>query len=215
MNQDIAVLRSQLDALEAENEAGLRRLEAQQRDRDRLEVSYTSSAAFWTAVERYDEVVIAGYAALFDVPSRPQRAVDLVYLESIRPGTFTRALEGVSLGDNVVFVVGHAGQSLADTASKTLTVWQDDKGLAFRARVSRLDSRTSAIVAAIDDDGRLEASFKARLREGGDQWEPHASGAVFWRTLFDVELLRDVSLALTGPAAYPTAVRLERREMVR
>lgn len=86
---------------------------------------------------------IAGYAAIFNVPSQP--LPDLGgKREVIAPGAFTRALAD---GDNCILTINHdPNLLLARTSSGTLRLKQDDIGLFFEADLPDTSAARDLIV---------------------------------------------------------------------
>jgi uncharacterized protein len=142
--------------------------------------------------------VLTGYAVRFNSPS-----VDLGgWTEICSPGMFSRTLKQ---SPDVLMLRDHlSSQLLGRTTAGTLTLNQDDKGLAFSVTLPN---------TAIADDtvenirlGNLDAcSFGFNVPEGGDKWTSTSDGAVV-RTLLDVNL---AEVSITSFAAYPeTSVSL-------
>lgn len=77
------------------------------------------------------EMVVEGYAAVFNRPTVIYRANGIDYFELIEPGAF----DGVDMSD-VVLNYNHTGKPVARTKNKTLELWTDDFGLKIRANLS-------------------------------------------------------------------------------
>ena len=185
------------------------RTELQPRKDDTRETVMTQEVRYATemrAMSEGDEMSLVGYAAKFNSPSKQMTDKSgISFVETIAPGAFTRAL---AANADVRCLFNHdSNRVLGRTKSGTLTLKQDDKGLAFRCM---LDSRQQAhrdLHAAVDRGDISECSFAfAPNGPDGDDWQDTrtADGWQIVRTLKDVNLF-DVS-AVTHPAYNDTSV---------
>jgi HK97 family phage prohead protease len=142
---------------------------------------------------------LSGYAARFDVMSHPIATSRGKFREKLQKGAFRAALAS---GDNVVFRAEHGvnGQlALADTATKTLRLSEDDVGLRFEADMDPTDPDVQAMLPKVKRGTLRSMSFAFRVAKGGDAWE-RRDGELH-RTISAIDTLKDVS-PVTFPA-YP------------
>lgn len=81
-----------------------------------------------------EELVVEGYAAVFDSPTVLFEYEGIEYKEQICTGAF----DGCQMND-VIFNYNHEGKVLARTRNKTLELNIDEKGLKIRARLDGTD----------------------------------------------------------------------------
>jgi len=135
------------------------------------------------------DFVIAGYAALFDSPSKNLGG----FTEVIAPTAFTRSLAEKAV---VRFTFNHSlDDVLARTDSGSLELSTDSKGLKFRAQLNKKIQRHADIWEACRSKLYDECSFAFTVPEGGDAWSPDGRR----RTLLDVDLM---DCAIVGVPAY-------------
>lgn len=141
---------------------------------------------------------LRGYAAVFDLPSENLGG----FIETIAPGTFARALKEEQ---DVRALVEHDGglNTLARTTNDTLSLVEDDKGLAVTINVADTQQGRDAVALVRRGDiSQMSFAFKAQREE----WEFN-DDEPDKRTLLDVDLF-DVSL-VTFPA-YPDTTIAQR-----
>jgi hypothetical protein len=135
----------------------------------------------------------SGYAAMFDSPSSP-----LPFTERIAPKAFADSLSRAARGEWVIKLLhGHdASQMLASTASGSLRLSEDDRGL--RVDADLIPSEMGKHIALlVDREGpAMSMSFGFTVPKGGDKWD----GAD--RTLTNVRLM-EVSILSGHTPAYP------------
>jgi uncharacterized protein len=154
-----------------------------------------------------DEMALVGYAAKFNSPSKQMTDKSgYQFVETIAPGAFTRAL---AEKQDVRCLFNHDNNKvLGRTASGTLTLKQDNVGLAFRCKLDPRQQAHRDLHAAVDRGDISECSFAfAPNGQQGDDWQDTRSADGSWmlkRTLKDVNLF-DVS-AVTHPAYNDTSV---------
>ena len=104
---------------------------------------------------------IEGYAS---VTGNSYPVVDVAgkYMETIKPGAFTRSLESKPL---VVFNFDHKGVPLASTSNGSLQLKEDDTGLWFRARVNPEMSRAKDISLLVEDGVVTDASVRFGIED--------------------------------------------------
>jgi HK97 family phage prohead protease len=133
-----------------------------------------------------DGVTLEGYASTFSQP------YDMGwYEETVDPAAFKR-----TLGQNpdVRLLINHCGLPLARTASKTLSLSTDDKGLMVSARLDQDDPDVAALIPKIRRGDLNQMSFAFRVTE--DIWEDNMTR----RTMLSLDLNNgDVSM-VTYPA---------------
>jgi HK97 family phage prohead protease len=76
-----------------------------------------------------DGMTISGYAAVFNSESEP-----LPFIERIAPGAFTRSLKS---RNEIKLLWNHdSGEPMASMRGGSLRLWEDDKGLAYEAKLA-------------------------------------------------------------------------------
>jgi HK97 family phage prohead protease len=138
---------------------------------------------------------VAGYAAVFG----QEADIGGMFREVIAPGAFAGAL---TRGDDVTFLVNHAGLPLARTRSGTLQLTEDDRGLRMSTELDPEDPDVRAIVPKMrrGDLDRMSFAFVA-TRQTWDE-----SRDIPLRTIHEVRLF-DVSI-VTEPAYDGTEIGL-------
>ena len=124
------------------------------------------------------------------------------YTETVKPGAFRR-----SLGESpdCALLVNHAGTPLARTASGTMTLTEDARGLRFTAELEPTDPDVQALVPKLRRGDITECSFAFRATK--QQWSEDRTE----RLLEEINLHRgDCSLVTT--AANPNATASLRAE---
>jgi hypothetical protein len=135
--------------------------------------------------------VLRGYAAVFNSLSQDLGG----FREQIAPGAFAEALTG-----DVRLLINHQGLPLARTASRTLTLAEDQHGLMVEARLDPADPDVAALLPKLARGDVSQMSFGFGVKPGGQDWAKNDEGVVI-RTLKKVRLF-EVSV-VTFPA-YPT-----------
>jgi hypothetical protein len=135
--------------------------------------------------------IVEGYAAVFD------RAADLgPYVEQVARGAFRRAL---ARRDPVALNVNHNNDLLlASTRRGTLALWEDERGLAFRAELppTTLAADVVELLRRGDYGGMSFAWAGTR-----DRWEEAPDGRPL-RTLEEVGVQRLFDVAICVHPAY-------------
>lgn len=155
--------------------------------------------------EKKDELVITGYAALFD-----SRSEDLGgFVEEIDRGAFAEALNREDL--DVRFLINHdSNLVLARSRSGTLELTEDERGLRIYARVAPY-SYAEDLRIAIERGDVDQMSFAFTTEE--DSWSKTEDGANL-RRVQRVKDLFDVSV-VTYPAYPETKTEVLQRAMQR
>ncbi len=134
-----------------------------------------------------EEMIVEGYAALFDVSTQLYSWLS----EKIAPGAFTEALKT----SDTRFAINHdPNLVLARTSNKTLELWEDDKGLYYRAKLpnTELGKHYHEMVRS----GIIsQSSFMFDIKS--TKWE-RLSDDMDERTILKAEYLYDVA-----PVTYP------------
>lgn len=140
-------------------------------------------------------IAVAGYASIFGETADIAGLFD----ERIAPGAFAAAL---TRGDDVTFLVNHAGLPLARTRSGTLRLTEDDRGLRMETELDPEDPDVQAILPKMKrgDLDKMSFAFSA-TRQSWDE-----SGEKPLRTVEEVRLF-DVSI-VTDPAYGGTEIGL-------
>lgn len=148
------------------------------------------------AADGSEGVRVEGYAAVFN------QIEDMAgyFEERIAPGAFSAAL---SRGDDVPFLVNHRGLPLARTASGTLELREDERGLWIGSDLDPEDPDVCRIVPKMrrGDLSKMSFAFHAKRTT----WDETRDVAL--RTIEEVELL-DVAIVTTpGYAGTEIALR--------
>lgn len=186
-----------------------RRIVAAENDDDRAEVAEAEMREIRTLSEPVEiradddgEVRVAGYAAVFG----EETSIGGAFIERIAPGAFAAAIER---GDDVVFLVNHAGLPLARTRSGTLSLSEDERGLYMETVLDSTDPDVRALVPKMKRGDLDKMSFAfVPMRQTWDD-----SGDIPKRTIEDVAL-QDVSI-VTTPAYEGTEIGLRSLEAFR
>lgn len=145
-----------------------------------------------------DVKLIRGYAAVFDSMSKPLGG----FREIIRKGAFKKTLRD---GDVVALKNHDPNLLLARKSARTLTVWEDDKGLAYK--INPPDTTYARdLMVSIERGDLLHSSFAFRVVPGKEKWSHPAGEELPVRELLQVELF-DVS-PVTNPAYQQTEVHV-------
>lgn len=145
---------------------------------------------------------LSGYAAKFNTLSHPIATPRGSFREQIKPGAFAGALTG---GENTVFRTEHRDLPLADTATKTLRLSEDDVGLRFEADLDETDPDVQRLLPKVRRGTMRSMSFAFKIAKGGDAWE-RADG-MLQRSVNIIDRLVDVS-PVSFPAYPETSIAL-------
>jgi len=147
-------------------------------------------------------IKVAGYAAVFGQETN----IGGYFTEVIEAGAFTSALER---GDDVVFLINHAGLPLARSRSGTLRMSQDDRGLYIETELDPTDPDVRAIVPKMKRGDLDKMSFAfIPTRQAWDD-----SGDMPKRMIQDLQLY-DVAI-VTTPAYDGTEIGLRSLQQYR
>jgi HK97 family phage prohead protease/HK97 family phage major capsid protein len=144
------------------------------------------------------DLVLEGYAAVFDVPYEVWDWLG-EYTEEVDPEAFDKTLRDKS---DVRLLVNHEGLPLARTKSGTLKLVTDHMGLHVEARLDASDPDVQRLDPKIRRGDLREMSFAFAVPKGGEWWNDDYTH----RRLIEVELY-DVSV-VTWPANPQTSVDL-------
>ncbi len=134
---------------------------------------------------------LEGYAATFGKPAKIGG-----FTETIARGAFASTLD--TSGDVLALVDHDQTRLLARTKSGTLTLNEDDKGLAFSLDVP--ETQAGRDILALAERGDLGGmSFGFRVPKGGERWQGRQ------RELRQVELL-EISVVSAWPAYEGTSI---------
>lgn len=150
--------------------------------------------------ERKDETTLRGHAAVFNSLSEDLGG----FREKIEPGFFRAALQRKP---DVRLLINHDGLPLARTASGTLELREDARGLHVFARLDRGDPDVEQLRRKMQRGDVDQMSFAFTLREDGDMWDDEGDEII--RTLIadGADELFDVSV-VTFPAYRATDVSM-------
>lgn len=147
-----------------------------------------------------DGVRISGHAAVFNSMSRAMTGARGKFQEVIVPGAFRSAL---AEKQSVPLLIEHDGLALADTATGTLKLSEDERGLAFNALLDPEDPDVQRVVPKLKRGTLRSMSFSFRV--GEQRFERATEG--FKRFVETVRSLDDISL-VTSPAYLSASVAL-------
>ncbi len=157
-----------------------------------------------------DQMILEGYAARFNSPSKDLGG----FRETIAPGAFKRAL---AENADVRCLFNHsADKVLGRTASGTLTINEDDKGLHFRCMLDPNNTDHRNLHSSVKRGDINECSF-AFTPNGpdGEDWQNVKDERGNW---FISRMLKDVNLydvsAVTHPAYDNTSVQARAAEVL-
>ena len=152
-----------------------------------------------TAADPGEEMIVEGYALVFDQPTVLYEYNGIKYKEVIARG----ALDGADLSD-VPFKYNHSDDVMimARTRNKTLELRVDDKGLAIRARLAPTTAGKDLyqLIKRGDID---KMSFAFTVTEDSYDRETHT------RTILKIKKLYDVA-AVDMPAYEQTSISARR-----
>lgn len=140
---------------------------------------------------------IEGYAAVFN----QETVIGSWFREMIEPGAFKRVL---SEKPDVIAAYNHNWEAvLARTTNGTLTLWEDETGLGYRAEVNDNDPEALSVYAKVERGDVSQASFAFTVR--AEKWvsPPNDSKDLPLRSISEVDELYDVGPCPFG--AYPQA----------
>lgn len=160
------------------------------------------------AADDGQSVKVTGYAAVFD------EITDIGgwFREVIRPGAFSDA---IARGDDVTFLINHDGLPLSRTASKTLTIKQDARGLFIESTLDPNDPDVMRIVPKMKRGDLSKMSFAFSMHPDGEtRWTQTGNEETELREIIKVGRLYDVSI-VTEPAYSGTEIALRSLEAAR
>lgn len=146
--------------------------------------------------EEGDGLVVRGYAALFESPSHP-----LPFVETIQRGAFKKSLQS---RNRILLLWNHnAGEPLASNRNGSLKLFEDEKGLAYEARMA--NTSRARDVSELLRSGVIDSmSFGFSVKR--DAWSQDGNN----RTLQEVSL-HEISI-VSYPAYEGTAGTVSVRE---
>jgi len=148
---------------------------------------------------------IVGHAADFNSMSQEIRTSVGNFFEIIAPGAFTESL----LNDDVRALWNHdANIVLGRNKSGTLTLREDEKGLAFEIDAPDTQLVRDMVLSPINRGDVSQCSFGFTIPQGGDKWEKRDGKIV--RTIIKASV-SDVS-PVTYPAYRSTDVAVRSME---
>lgn len=108
-----------------------------------------------------DELVLTGYASVFDAPYDVYGGPPMGWAETIDRAAFDRTL---SEKPDLHLLINHEGMPLARTKSGTLQLSTDSKGLLTRANLDRRDPDVQRLEAKMARGDMDEMSFAFRVK---------------------------------------------------
>jgi HK97 family phage prohead protease len=149
-----------------------------------------------------DGLTLAGYAAVFNSLSEDLGG----FREIIRPGAFR---DTIAAGADVRLLINHDGMPLARTASGTLQLSEDSRGLRISAKLDGTDPDVQRLAPKIRRGDMSQMSFGFITKR--DLWRQEGDTQI--RELHQVDLY-DVS-PVTYPAYKATEIALRSRDAAR
>ncbi len=149
-----------------------------------------------------DGLTLSGYAAVFNSMSEDLGG----FREIIRPGAFRDTIAG---GADVRLLINHDGMPLARTASGTLQLAEDSRGLRISAKLDATDPDVQRLAPKIRRGDMNQMSFGFVTRK--DAWRQEGDQQI--RELHQVDLF-DVS-PVTYPAYKATEMALRSLDKAR
>lgn len=151
--------------------------------------------------QKKDETTLRGHAAVFNSLSDDLGG----FREIIEPGFFRAALRRQP---DVRLLINHEGLPIARTASGTLELREDNRGLHVFARLDKNDPDVTSLRGKMQRGDVDQMSFAFTLREDGDDWAVAEDGTVIRTLRADgADELFDVSV-VTFPAYRHTTVSM-------
>ncbi len=146
-----------------------------------------------TRSEGDDGLTLAGYAAVFNSPTRIRGEVPAEFDEVISPGAFARTINS---RDRVVMQYDHGQHPMIGgmPLGKITDLREDAQGLYVEARLTD-NWLISPVRDAIANDAVDGMSFRFSVPKGGDTWD--RSGPLPIRTVNEVRLFE------LGPVTFP------------
>lgn len=146
-----------------------------------------------TRSEGDDGLTLAGYAAVFNSPTRITGESPPLFDEVLSPGAFART---INAADRVVMQYDHGQHPMIGPMplGKITTLREDKRGLYVEARLTD-NWLINPVRDAIANDAISGMSFRFAVPKGGDVWD--RSGAVPLRTVNEVRLYE------LGPVTFP------------
>ena len=144
-----------------------------------------------------------GHASVFDHPYEVHDRFG-TFTEVITRNAFSRTL---SRTPDVFFYINHAGLPIARTASGTMRLSTDERGLYVEADLEPRDPDVQSVQYKLERGDMTDMSFAFRVPENGDTWNEDMTA----RQINEVNLHHgDVSIVTIGanPAASASPMRM-------
>ena len=173
----------------------------------KLETRFTTNDILVRSGEN-KEVLIYGYAALYNNRSKLLIEGGKTFYEIIRNGAF---IEGLANSRDIIMSLDHDRYKLlARTKSGTLILRSDEKGLYFEFNIP--DTTLGRDTLTMIESGDIsELSFAFYLRNIDFEWSRLSDGTLL-REITNFKSLKDVSLLQTDAAYNNTDVVVDARE---
>jgi len=150
------------------------------------------------AFKEGDQMILEGYAAVFDVESKLIYENGKAFFEILERGAFSE-----TINNDVYLTFNHSKDKiLARTINKTLELKEDETGLFFRANLNNTTS-SKDLYEMVERGDVIENSFAFTVDDKGQKWERNADGDPV-RHISRISNLFDVSVVTK--AAYPQTV---------
>lgn len=156
---------------------------------------------------------IRGYGAVFNKNSKiiteyvRDKGEYRTFNENINPKAFDKILSNPKDYDVILSVNHDFRELLARTASGTLKLSKDDKGLVYETSLPDT-SRGNDALTMINRGDYYESSFQFIIPENGDTWVKDNETKMWTRTINEVETLIDVTIATYRGAYQNTDIQV-------
>lgn len=141
---------------------------------------------------------LVGYAAVYNSVAQ----IGKYFLEKIAPGAFRDAIR---TSDTRALLNHDRNFLLGRTASGTLRLLEDQKGLRYEIQINPYDSAARDVVARIKRGDLNASSFGFTVSEEDEHWAFDKTHVLPLRTILRVQQLFDIS-PVTFPAYSETSV---------
>jgi HK97 family phage prohead protease len=147
-----------------------------------------------------DERSIRGYGVVFGQKSKiiteyvQDKNEYRTFNEIISPLAFDNILKNIANYDIILNVNHEFSEVLARTASQTLKISKDVKGLIYETQLP-LTSRGTDILEMVKRGDYYESSFQFIVADGGDSWVLDNETGIYVRTINNIEILIDMCIA--------------------
>jgi uncharacterized protein len=183
------------------------------------ENTFTNNAEFRAkAISNGDNTsrTIRGYGVVFDQKSKiiteyvQDKGEWRTFNEIIAPESFDNILANIANYDVILNINHRSDEILARTASGTLKIAKDTKGLTYETELAD-NARGQDVLTMVTRGDYYESSFQFIVAEGGDKWELDQTTGIYTRTITNIEILIDMCVATYRGAYNNTSIEAGKR----